>query len=234
MIVNKLIILLLIAAASFAQNLKPEDVIERVKENFGKVDDYEVNVNIKVDVNFLKVPDSKAKIYYKQPDKIRLKSEGFALLPKEGLNFSPYSFLQGDYTSIFDKDREADGRLCYTVKIIPLGDRGDLILTTLLIDKEKFIIRRIESTTKTNGTFSIDLKYDNNIKYPLPSSMIFTFNVQKMQMPREITGDMGGEENSEKDNQNKGKTTTGKVYINYSDYKVNKGIPDSIFNEEKK
>ncbi len=234
MIIKKLIILLLVTTASFAQDLKPEDVIERVKDNFAKVNDYEVNVNIKVDVNFLKVPESKAKIYYKQPDKIRLKSEGFALLPKEGLNFSPYSFLQGDYTSIFDKDREVDGRPCYTVKIIPLGDRGDLILTTLLIDKDKFIIRKIESTTKTNGTFSIDLKYDNNIKYPLPSSMIFTFNVQKMQMPKEITGDIGGEDSSEKENQHKEKTTTGKVYINYSDYKVNKGIPDSVFEEDKK
>ncbi len=234
MIIKNLIILLLFTTVSFGQNLKPEDVLDKVKENFGKVNDYEVNVTIKVDVDFLKVPESNATIFYKKPDKIRLKSEGFALLPKEGLNFSPYSFLEGDYTSIFDKDQEVDGRPCYSVKIIPLGDRGDLILTTLLIDKEQFIIRKIESTTKTNGTFSIDLKYDNNIKYPLPSQMIFTFNVQKMQMPKEITGDIGGEENSGKENQSGNKTTTGKVYVTYSDYKVNKGIPDSIFEEGKK
>ncbi len=234
MIIKNIIILLFITAASFAQNLKPEDVLEKVKENFGRVNDYEVNVNIKVDVNFLKVPESKATIFYKKPDKIRLKSEGFALLPKEGLNFSPYSFLQGDYTAIFDKEQEVDGRPCYSVKIIPLGDRGDLILTTLFIDKERFIIRKIESTTKTNGTFSIDLKYDNNIKYPLPSQMIFSFNVQKMQMPKEITGDLGGEESADKENKSRNKTTTGKVYVSYSDYKVNKGIPDSIFEEDKK
>ncbi len=234
MIIKNLIILLLITTASFAQNLKPEDILEKVKENFGKVNDYEVNVNIKVDVNFLKVPETKATIFYKKPDKIRLKSEGFALLPKEGLNFSPYSFLQGDYTSIFDKEQDVDGRPCYSIKIIPLGDRGDLILTTLLIDKDRYIIRKIESTTKTNGTFSINLKYDNNIKYPLPSSMIFSFNIQKMQMPEEITGDISGDDNSEKENQHKGRTTTGKVYINYSDYKVNEGIPDSVFEEGKK
>ena len=234
MILKNLVIFILIATASFAQNLKPEDVLEKVKENFGRVNDYEVKVNIKVDVNFLKVPESKATIFYKKPDKITLKSEGFALLPKEGLDFSPYSFLQGDYTSIFDKERVVDGRPCYSVKIIPLGDRGDLILTSLMIDTEKFIIRKIESTTKTNGTFSIDLKYDNDTKYPLPASMIFSFNVQKMQMPKEMTGDFGGDEGSEKGNQHKGKTTTGKVYINYSGYRVNEGIPDTIFNENDK
>jgi outer membrane lipoprotein-sorting protein len=229
---KKILILLLFTSICFAQRHNPEDILEKVKENFSKVKDYEVNVKIKVDVNFLKVPDSQAKIYYKQPDNIKLKSEGFALLPKEGLNFSPYSFLEGDYTSILDKELEVEGNPCYLVKVIPLGERGDLILTTLWIDKDKYIIRRIESTTKTNGTFSIDLKYDNNLKYPLPSSMVFTFNVQKMQMPQELTGDMAEQSDEEKGNIEK--TTTGKVYINYSDYKVNMGLSDSIFKEHKK
>ena len=229
---KKILILLLFTSICFAQRHNPEDILEKVKENFSKVKDYEVNVKIKVDVNFLKVPDSQAKIYYKQPDNIKLKSEGFALLPKEGLNFSPYSFLEGDYTSILDKELEVEGNPCYLVKVIPLGERGDLILTTLWIDKDKYIIRRIESTTKTNGTFSIDLKYDNNLKYPLPSSMVFTFNVQKMQMPKELTGDMAEQSDEEKGNIEK--TTTGKVYINYSDYKVNMGLSDSIFKEHKK
>ncbi len=231
---KKILILLLFTSICFAQRHNPEDILEKVKENFSKVKDYEVNVKIKVDVNFLKVPDSQAKIYYKQPDNIKLKSEGFALLPKEGLNFSPYSFLEGDYTSILDKELEVEGNPCYLVKVIPLGDRGDLILTTLWIDKDKYIIRRIESTTKTNGTFSIDLKYDNNLKYPLPSSMVFTFNVQKMQMPKELTGDMAEQSGEEKEKGNIEKTTTGKVYINYSDYKVNVGLSDSIFKEDKK
>lgn len=231
---KNIIILILFTSVCFAQDLKPEDVLQKVMNTFSKVKDYEVNVDIKVDVNFLKVPDAHATIFFKQPDKIKLKSEGFALLPKEGLNFSPYSFLQGDYTSVFDKEQEIDGYPCYQIKVIPLGDRGDLILTTLWIDKEKYIIRKVESTTKTNGTFSIDLKYDDNLKYPLPSSMVFAFNVQKMQMPKEITGDISGENNSEKEKHNKSRTTTGKVFVNYSNYKVNIDIPDSIFSEEKK
>ncbi len=231
---KNLLLFILFTSGCLAQSLKPEDILDKVKNNFSRVSDYEVSVNIKVDVNFLKVPETHARIFYKQPDKIKLKSEGFALLPKEGLDFSPYSFLEGDYTAIFDKENEIGGNPCYLIKIIPLGDKGDLILSTLWIDKSQYIIRKIESTTKSNGTFTIDLKYDNGLKYPLPSSMVFSFNVQKMQMPKEITGDMTDETNEEKGKQNKSKTTAGKVYINYSDYKVNSGLPDSLFTDEKK
>ena len=231
---KKILIFILLTAGCLAQNHKPEEILDKVKEEFSKVKDYEVNVNIKVDVDFLKVPDAQATIYYKHPDKIRLKSEGFALLPKEGLNFAPYSFLQGDYTAVFDKAQDIDGNPCYLIKVIPLGDRGNLILTTLWIDKQRYIIRKIESTTKTNGTFTIDLQYDNKQKYPLPASMIFAFNVQKMRMPMEITGDMSGEGKEHSGKRNKDRTTTGKVYINYSDYKVNIGLPDSVFKDDKK
>ncbi len=231
---KRIILFFLLTGVILAQINKSDEILNKVKENFNKVNDYTVNVNIKVDVNFLKVPESKAKIFYKAPDKIKLKSDGFALLPKEGLNFSPNSFLGGDYTSILDREENVKGNDCYLVKVIPLGDKSDLILTNLWIDKNQYKIRKIESTTKSNGTFSINLNYNDSLKYPLPSSMVFSFNVAKMDLPRGITGDMSEEQNPEKDKQNKSKTTSGKVYVSYSDYKVNKGIPDSIFDEEKK
>jgi hypothetical protein len=53
-------------------------------------------------------------------------------------------------------------------------------------------------------------------------------------MPKGITGDFSDENGEEKEKQNSGRTTTGKVYINYSDYKVNVGLADSIFTEDKK
>jgi hypothetical protein len=60
---------------------------------FEKIDDYQVDVRIKVDVDFLKMPEREATIYYKKPDKFHIDSENFAMLPKSGLNFSPLGFL---------------------------------------------------------------------------------------------------------------------------------------------
>lgn len=231
---KKLILFFFIPFFCFAQSNKSEEILDKVKENFSKVKDYEVDVHIKVDVNFLKVPESKAKIFFKQPDKISLKSEGFAMLPREGLNFSPLNFLTGDYTSIFDNEGNIDGYSCYLIKVIPLGDKSDLILTNLWIDKNQYIIRKIESTTKSNGTFIIDLKYSNDMKFPLPLSMVFSFNVRKMELPEGITPDPDEMNQQREEKKDKNSTTTGKVYVTYSNYKVNINLPDSIFKDEKK
>jgi len=231
---KKIILFLIIPVVCFAQSNKSDEILNLVKENFNKIKDYQVNVHIKVDVNFIKVPEGDATIYFKQPDKIKLKSEGFAMLPKEGINFSPLNFLTGDYTSIFDKEENVDDNPCYLIKVIPLGDKSDLILTNLWVDKKQYIIRKIESTTKSNGTFIIELNYDKDIKYPLPSSMVFSFNVQKMEIPVGVMGDADEINKTEEEPRRKSKATSGKVYVNYSDYKINIGLPDNIFEKEEK
>ncbi len=90
-----IVIFLAINFLIIPQKKDPDQILQKVVANFEKIKDYEVDVNIKVDVEFLKVPESNAKIFFKQPDKIALKSEGFAMLPKNGFNFSPASLLKG-------------------------------------------------------------------------------------------------------------------------------------------
>ncbi len=156
----------------FPQQKLADELINSVITNYNRVKDYEVDVEIKVDVDFLKVPDAKAKIYFKQPDKIRLKSEGFALLPKEGLDFSPAALVKKDYTAIYEQDVILNGKKVSMVKVIPIGEQSNIILSTLWIDPVDKVIRKVESTTKTNGTFTIELSYNESIKYPLPEKMV--------------------------------------------------------------
>jgi len=227
----KILLILLVVdfGISYPQKKDPEQILEEVKKTFTKVEDYVVDVNIKVDVDFLKVPETNATIYFKQPGKIHLESESFALLPKEGMDFSPVSLLKNEYTAIYQRTDTIDGYKTDVIKVIPLSDASDIILTTLWVDESRYIIRRVESTPKIGGTFSIHLKYDKSkTDYPLPSSMVFTFNIDRMNLPKSMSGELN--ENKPKDEK---KTSTGKVFISYKNYKVNKGIPDSVFEEKK-
>jgi len=224
---------LILVQFGFTQSKVAEEIINGVVSNFNKVNDYQVDVTIKVDVEFIKVPETKAKIYFKQPDKVHLEAEGFAMLPKNGMEFSPSSLIKKDYTAIYERDVDLNGFKTSVVKVIPLGDQGEVILSTYWIDQQKQLIRKVESTTKTNGTFTIDFSYDDKIKYPLPSKIVFSFNMDKMNIPSAITGETHNEK-SDKKNKSSDSRTKGKVIVNYSNYLVNKGVPDSIFEEKNK
>jgi outer membrane lipoprotein-sorting protein len=222
-----LIVLIFFAASGQGQN--PDEVLNKVKENFARINDYSVNISVKVDVSFLKVPQTNATIYFKKPDKIKLYSKDFALLPKEGLDFSPMSLLKKKYTAIFDKDTLLNNRKVSVIKVIPLNDESNVVLTTLWIDQEKNVILRAESATKINGTFLMEFNYDNSPDdFPLPSSMIFSFNSSGISVPQ-FPGDDSQENSNGNENKEERKPETGKVYVNYYNYKVNKGLPDSIF-----
>ncbi|HMN25746.1 MAG TPA: hypothetical protein PKE38_14675 [Ignavibacteriaceae bacterium] len=231
----KLIISLIVILFQFgfSQSTNPDDILDAVVANFNKVSDYQVDVNIKVDVEFLKVPETKAKIYFKQPDKVHLEAEGFAMLPKNGMEFSPSSLINKEHTAIYERDIDLNGFKTSIVKVIPLGDQGDVILTTLWVDQKANLIRKVESTTKTNGTFTIDFTYSDKLKYPLPEKIVFAFNVDKMKIPATISGDTSSP-NTEKKNKHKpsDSRTKGMVVVNYSNYIVNKGIMDSIFEKK--
>ncbi|MCZ6703414.1 MAG: hypothetical protein O6940_10285 [Ignavibacteria bacterium] len=210
-----------------SQTKDPDEILTKVKEAFKIVKDYEVDIHIKVDVNFLKVPESDAKLYFKQPDKIHIESEKFVLLPKQGLNFSPLVLLNEKYTALYDREDTIRGVKTCVVKVIPIGNSSDVILSTLWIDQTRDLIIKIESSRKPVGTFSIDFTYEKyHDQYEMPSTMIFTFTVDRMRIPRGMNGqlDMEDETDSEKSG-----SREGKVYISYSNYKVNQDLSDELF-----
>lgn len=221
------LLIIFLTAALFPQKKDPDLILNKLLEKFNSIKDYQVDVKIKVDVDFIQAPPTKAKIYFKQPDKIHIESETFALIPKDGMGFSPSALLQKKYTAIYEKDDLVDEHDVSVVKIIPLGDGGNVILTTLFIDNKENIIRKLVTTTKSDGTFSIDLKYNSDSPFPLPKEMIFSFDLDGLNIPPGVSGELGTE--SEEKSKERNKQVQGKVYISYFNYKVNQGIPDHIF-----
>ena len=225
-----MLLLTVFVSITFAQSKNPDLILKNVKQEFNTVKDYVADIKIKVDVKVLKIPETKAKIYFKQPDKMHIESKGFAMIPRRGLDFSPTSLLKDKYSAFYQKEDFVDGIKTAVVKVVPLEDNSSVILSTLWIDQDRNVIRKIESTTKTNGTFIINLSYNSNNKYPLPDSLIFQFDMSRADLaPKQF------DDRTEKGNNNKKPLTNmvGKVLITYSNYVINKGIPDSIFEDKK-
>lgn len=214
----------------YTQILEPKFLLDSLKQKLNKINDYSADVKIKLNVSFIKIPVREAKVYYKKPDKIKLKSTGFALLPKKGINFSLASILNKPYTSVWVKREKVNGIICDVLKIIPLEDNPEILLATIWINRNRQLMYKVEANSKANGSFVIDFDYQNNNVLDLPSKLNFTFEINKMSLPMGITGDF----DSDKSKDSKNTTKKATLSLIYSNYLVNKGIPNSFFEEDSK
>lgn len=219
---------ILICAFLFAGN-DSRVLLQEVKNKLERVNDYSVNILIKIDVDFLKIKDNKARLYFKKPDKVKMDSRGFMMIPKASLNFSPASLLKRDFLPVYIKADTLDSTVSDVLKLIPTDNSSDIILATLWIDRKNAVVNKIEANTKNSGNFSIIFSYGKAIQYGLPDSAKFFFNISKTKFGHFRVPSAASQE-SLKSKTNK--PIVGHVTIIYSDYKINLGLADSVFEEK--
>jgi outer membrane lipoprotein-sorting protein len=231
-------LMLLTSGFIFGQNKDSKKILDAVKHKFELVNDYKVNAEVKLDMSFIKVPDMKATVYFKKPDKIKVESDGFAMLPKQGLKFSPAEFFKEDFTSLYVKSEIVNNRSLDVIKIIPTADSSDVILSTLWVDASESVVRKVEISRKRGGTTVVELLYDN-YKYGLPAQIKLSFNLGDLQIPVDPSH-QANQQNIDNKQEKKGRgdrggvSVKGSVIMNYTNYIINKGIPDSFFDEKDK
>ncbi len=203
-----------------AQEKNAQQILDGVSNKFAAIKEYEARVTIKVDVDFIKIPIKKGEIWFMQPDKIKVKTPGFALLPKRGMNFTPNEVFKGDYTAIYIREEKLDEVITQVIKILPSSDNDNVILSTVWVDMNRNVIRKLETTTKNEGTISMNFKFNTVIqKYDLPEKIVFNFDLRKNELPLGLTGDFENSQPKEKTSKN----SKGTVTVNYLEYFVNQG-----------
>lgn len=221
-----LVCILLSAVRIHSQSM--EQLIKQVRERLDQVADYEADGMMKTNVSFLKIPVSKITMYYKKPNKLRLKSaNGFSFLPKGAVNINMNQLLQDDAYSIIDAGTEVwKGVTTRVAKLLPLNDEGDIVLSTLYIDPTNRVIVKSKTTTRENGSFELEMKYGKYVNMALPDKIFFTFHTKDYKLPKGITFDF---DDGKKTNGTKKNPTKGTAEISINSYKLNKGISDQVF-----
>ena len=59
-------------------------LLDKVVAKINTVKDYSVDALIRTNIPFIKIVPVKAKIYFKQKDKLKIVSKGIVILPKQG------------------------------------------------------------------------------------------------------------------------------------------------------
>lgn len=229
---NIILALLVFAAIMTGTSVHAQDadaLINKVKAKLDKVNDYTATGVLKTDVSFIKAPVSNVKVFYKKPDKFKLKKDGgISVLPKGGISVNLGSIVGiKDFVAIDAGETTLDGVKVKIIKMLPSDENSPVVLSTLYIDEPNLLIKKASITTKENGTYEIAMTYSKYISYGLPDKVVFTFNTKDYKLPKGITLEF--EEGQKPSDADKLKNKKGKVEITYSSYTINKGVDDSVF-----
>lgn len=218
---------------SFPVFLKAQDMnalLEKVKIKLNKVNDYEASGKMKTNVAFLKVPIARIKVYYKKPNKLKIKNEkGFSFIPKGAVNINMSNTISSGKFTVLDGGTDKIGGVDVKVlKLLPEEENADIVLSTLYIDETNDLIRRARTTTRENGTYELEMTYSKYAEYGLPDKIIFSFNTKDYKLPKGVTFDFD-DGSTPAASTEKAKNKKGRAEISFSSYIINKGVGDEVF-----
>lgn len=225
-------LIFLISFVIFTIRLPAQDaagLIRSVREKLEKINDYQADAELKTNIPFLRVPDAEVKVYYKKPDKIRIRNEqGISLVPKESVSISLYSLLTGNFQVIDAGNEKLNGIPVRVLKLLPENENADLVLVTLYVDTSRILVLKAKITTRENGTDEVELSYGKYAKASLPDKIAFSFNTRDYKLPKGVTFDYDDgtqEKNPGQDQKNQ----RGKIEISFHSYLINNGLNEGLF-----
>ena len=240
-ITSRIILLFLLYSFLFSDENKDDYYIRKTNEKFNEVNDYQVEMVIRVKVPAFRMPKKKYKVFYKKPNKIKIKSKGFGILPKTGLFTSPNDNFDNlkNITMIYDQDISNHVIL-----------KGDLIVDSLKfdmpneysritfdpivevkIDTINWVIKNVTTKLDTLKLFQINNNYDiYNDKYYMPKESVVKYFIKDKKLFNWINKDASNVIGQGKELANRNDSIVeGTITVEYNNYKINKGIKDKIF-----
>lgn len=227
----RIVSFLCFASLLLFQPLRAQEVNElmrRLRTQALQVKNYVATGTMKTQVPFLRVPESSVTVYYKSPDRVKIKNEkGISFIPKSavGINLS-HLLNENDYNILDAGTEQVAQTKVRVVKLLPKDDNADLVLSTLYIDEGNTLILKAKTTTRENGSYQLEMTYGKYRSYGLPDNIVFTFNTRDYKLPKGITFDFDDGASAPKTTP---RSNTGRADIRLNAYTINRGVPDEVF-----
>ena len=239
---TRLIILLFTQIFLFANDhylTDVEMVVDKTQKQFEKAFDYQVTMKIELKVPGFRMPKKKYKVFFKQPNKLKIKSRGFGMLPKTGIFTSPKDNFDNLKNMRLIPTNNNNGQVYIKGEVIvdslklkmpneyaKLGFRPTV---TVKIDTNNWVINNIITELDTLKLVEITNTYekvDDNYVMPSASTVQYFIKDAKLSgwLKKDITSIVGQNPLEQKSDM-----VEGKISIVYEDYIINRGIKDKVF-----
>lgn len=229
--IRKFSFFIILFSILLAQN--NEAILSRISKKYDALQDFQGKMKVITDVPNFRMPVKTVHIFYKTPDKMKMKVKGFAILPKSGI--LPFMYLKK-----FESDSiQIDTSYTATVNsklmtYVSIADTSILKGAEILLTIDDYL-ERIESvliTSEKDTISTIDFTYQNIDGFWMPETTEFNFNLKKrlpMTSGPSITNPFGSVDIGSVEDHVE---TWGKVSLIFQEIKINSGLEDAIFQQK--
>ncbi len=200
-------------------------IIKNIERTFQSVDDYTVTLDIITNIERTKIPPMKVTMYFKQPEQVHFVSTGFALLPREGMG-TQFGRLSKRYTVDSVAREMREGTPVYRLLLLPRDPRAMGYRAHMWVDGLRWTPERVEIPQPDGRTMIALFTYVEIDGYWLPANLLVSFTAG---MQDSTAGGQSGPMDRQGTGAQRSGGRTGSVTIRYSDYRINTGLPDSLF-----
>jgi outer membrane lipoprotein-sorting protein len=211
------LLFLFIFITQYIYGQSASEIVKKSYSQFQKLASYSSDISFVFDIPTVNIKNLSGKVYYKSPDKYRVKVDGIAFVPNEN-PMKIYSYL-GDktkYNALLNTTETVNGMKCHVINIIPNGD-ADFIIGKLWLSQTNNCPYKVELTTR-KGTVKMENHFKTMLSYGLPDKVIFY--LENFKAPK---GKGLGPKKETKEEK------TGTITMLYTNYQINKPIADSLF-----
>lgn len=202
---------------------------KKVRTKLATVSDYQATGTMLTEVSFMNIPQSEVIVYYKKPDKFRIKKQdGITVTPKGGVSINLNTLVAGDnYTAVYAGAGTVNGIAVSIIKLLPSEEKSEVVLSTLYINEKDLLIHKATTTTRDNGTYEMEMTYGKFARWGLPDKVTFLFDTKEYKLPKGLAFDYDTGEKPAGNNASN--NTKARIEISYSNYTINKGLAQSFF-----
>ena len=209
-------------------------IIEKTESQYRSIKDYQVKMTISMKIPAFRMPKKKYTVFFKQPDKLEIKSRGFGLLPRTGID--NLTDVAVDNNSLNLKENRVILRGNLIVDSLAIKMPNDYAKVTfkptvdVTIDTSHWVITEVVTKIDTIKIMQINNEYgfvDGDHFLPVRSTV--EYFVKDARISKWLKKDIGSFIGNQQKTDIQDDMVKGKITVLYNKYKVNKGIDESVF-----
>lgn len=221
-----------VAAPALGRAAAPSapEIVQKVREAFGQIEDYRVRIGVHVDIEGFQFPDREVVLLYKRPDRVHLEGVQFGMLPREGMMADPSQLLDPERFQVRLAGAETvRGRKTYRLGLSPRETVGEAKSELAAwVDAERWVIVQMEAESggRKQGLVTFEHALVDR-RFWLPSRTEVEIYMENLPIRPPVTQAPDSVSAARQPDR-------GSIQLTFHDYEVNVGLPDSLFQEEER